>query len=176
MKLSQSWLDFLVYLAPSLLVFGIAYLLVRRFLDTDQKIKYLELKRSMQKDLLPLRLQAFERIILFLERMSPNNLLIRMYQPGMQVSDFHRELLSAVRSEFEHNITQQVYVTNESWDIVRQCRDEVVKMINTSYAECNPSDPGAELSKKVFAQLMGYEEHPVHKAIDQIKNEVHALF
>ena len=169
-------MDFLVYLAPSLLVFGMAYFLVKKFLDTDRNIRYAELKRAMQKDLLPIRLQAYERIVLYMERISPNNLLIRVYQPGMNVADFHKELLLAIRSEYEHNLTQQVYVTNQSWEVVRGCRDEVVKVINTAYAGCNALDPGAELSKKVFENLMAKEEHPVHKAIDLIKNEAHALF
>jgi hypothetical protein len=169
-------MEFLVYLAPSLLVFGTAYFLVKKFLDTDQKMKYAELKRAMHKEILPLRLQAYERIVLYLERISPNNMLIRVYQPGMNVSDFHRELLGSIRSEYEHNLTQQVYVTNQSWDVVRGCRDDLVKIINTSFAACKPTDPGAELSKKVFETLMSREEHPVHKAIDHIKNEAHALF
>lgn len=176
MKLSESWMDFLMFLAPSVLVFGMAYFLVKKFLDTDRSVKFAELKRAMQNDLIPIRLQAYERIVLYMERISPNNLLIRVYQPGMTVSDFHKELLLAVRSEFEHNVTQQVYVTNHCWEVVRGCRDEVVKIINTSAAVCNPLDSGAELSKKVFENLMSKEEHPVHKAIDQIKNEAHSLF
>jgi hypothetical protein len=176
MKISESWMEFLVYLAPSLLVFGMAYFLVKKFLDTDQKMKFAELKRAMHKDILPLRLQAYERIVLYLERISPNNMLIRVYSPGMTAADFHRELLGAIRSEYEHNLTQQVYVTNQAWEIVRGCRDELIKIINTSFAAVNPQDPGAELSKKVFENLMSQAEHPVHKALDQIKNEAHALF
>lgn len=88
MNIPQGVIDFLVYLAPSLLVFLTAYLLIKKFLDTNSTIKQAELKRAIQKDLLPLRLQAYERIVLYLERIAPNNLFARVYEPGMTVMDF----------------------------------------------------------------------------------------
>ena len=176
MNLPQGVIDFLVYLAPSLLVFLTAFYLVKKFLDTDQRTKYAELKRTMDSSILPLRLQAYERIVLFLERISPNNLLVRTYVPGMTVLEFHKEVLLAIRTEYEHNITQQVYVTNAAWNIVRSNRDELVKLINQSLEKCNPNASGVELSKKVFETMLQNEEFPIQRAIDQIKNEAHSLF
>lgn len=172
----QGIIDFLVYLAPSLLVFLTAWLLIKKFLDTNTKIKYAELKRAIQKDLLPLRLQAYERIVLYLERISPNNLLARVYEPGMNVMEFHRALLMTIRSEFEHNITQQVYMSNTGWAIVRKSRDELIRQINEAMQQCNPEAPGLELSKRIYASMVNEEETPIHKAIDQIKNEAHQMF
>lgn len=176
MKIPQGIIDFLVYLAPSLLIFLTAYLLIKKFLDTNTKIKYAELKRAIQKDLLPLRLQAYERVVLYLERISPNNLLARVYEPGMTVMEFHRALLMTIRSEFEHNITQQVYITNTGWAIVRKSRDELIRMINEAMQQCNPEAPGIELSKKIYGKMVNEDETPINKAIDQIKNEAHQLF
>jgi hypothetical protein len=176
MDLPQGVTDFLFYLAPAVLVFITAWYLIKKFLDTDQKLKYAEIKLSMQKDLMPLRFQAYERIVLFLERLSPNNLLIRVYEPGMTVKDFHREILVAIRNEYEHNITQQVYVTNHAWTVVKKSRDELIKLINVSVEKCNPNASGAELSKKVFETMLEGEELPIQKAIDEVKNEAHSLF
>lgn len=111
----------------------------------------------------------------FLERVSPNNMLSRVYVPGMTVLEFHREILQNIRSEYEHNITQQVYVTNAGWNIVRTSRDELVKLINLSVAKCNPNAPGVELSKTIFETMLE-SEFPIQNAIDQIKNEAHSLF
>ncbi len=176
MNLPQGVIDFLVYLAPSLLVFGTSYFLVKRFLDNEQKMKYAELKRTMDQNLLPLRLQAYERIVLYLERISPNNLLIRVYEPGMNVVVFHRELLLNIKAEYEHNITQQVYVTNAAWSIVRKSRDELIKLINVSVSQCQPDAAGVELSKVIFQSMLESEEFPVQNAIDEVKNEAHSLF
>jgi hypothetical protein len=176
MKIPQGIIDFLVYLAPSLLIFLTAYLLIKKFLDTNTRIQYAELKRAIQKDLLPLRLQAYERIVLYLERISPNNLLARVYEPGMTVMEFHRALIMTIRSEFEHNITQQVYITNTGWAIVRNSRDELIRQINEAMQQCNPEGPGIELSKRIYDKMLKEDETPVLKAIDQIKNEAHQLF
>ncbi len=176
MNLPEGVIDFLVYLAPSLLVFLTAFYLVKKFLDTDQRLKYAELKRTLDNTLLPLRLQAYERIVLFLERISPNNLLVRVYVPGMTVMEFHKEILLAIRTEYEHNITQQVYVTNSAWNIVRTNRDELIRLINLSMEQCNPNASGVELSKKVFETMLQREEFPIQKAIDLVKNEAHSLF
>ena len=176
MNLPQGVIDFLVYLAPSLLVFLTAFYLVKKFLDTDQRMKYAELKRTLDNTLLPLRLQAYERIVLFLERISPNNLMVRVYVPGMTVMEFHKEIILTIRTEYEHNITQQVYVTNSAWNIVRTNRDELIKVINQSMEQCNPNASGVELSKKVFETMLQREEFPIQRAIDQVKNEAHSLF
>ena len=85
MNIPQDLTNLLFAVVPGLLVFLTAYFMIKRFLDNEQRMKYAELKSAMTKDLLPLRLQAYERIVLFLERISPNNLLNRVYEPGMSV-------------------------------------------------------------------------------------------
>ena len=176
MNIPNGVTDFLFYLAPSLLVFLTSWFLVKKFLDTDQKLRYAELKRSIDNNLLPLRLQAYERIVLFLERISPNNLIVRIYEKGMSANDLHQALIQTIRSEYEHNITQQVYVTNSVWNAVRKGRDELIKVINIAMKDCPENAPGAELNKRIFENLMKLEESPVQTAIDEVKNEAHALF
>lgn len=173
---ADSITDFLFYLAPPLLVFGMAYFLIKKFLDTNQRIKLLDMKMGMTREMLPLRMQAFERVVLFLERISPNNLLMRVYKPGMKVNDLHHELLQTIRAEYEHNLTQQVYMSNSSWSAVKKGRDELIKIINTSAEKCDPSGPGAELNKMIFQTMMDNEEFPVQTAIEQVKAEAYSLF
>jgi hypothetical protein len=129
-----------------------------------------------QKDIIPLRLQAYERLTLFLERVSLNNLLGRVYQPGLTVREFHLELLSSIRSEFEHNITQQIYVSQQVWNTVRSTREEIVKMINSAASSIDPNAKGTELSKTIFENLMKEENNPAQAAIDLIKSEVNQLY
>ncbi|MFM7902420.1 MAG: hypothetical protein ACKPAD_10600 [Bacteroidota bacterium] len=163
-------------IVPGLLVFLTAYFMIKRFIDNEQRMKFADIKASMKKDLLPLRLQAYERIVLFLERVSPNNLLNRVYETDMSVADFHRALLLTIRTEYEHNITQQVYMTNSVWNVVKNGRDELVKTINLAYGECNADAPGLELSKKIFEVMVRKNEFPIQSALDQVKNEAHQLF
>lgn len=176
MNIPDSVTDILFFLAPALLVLFTAYFLIKKFLDNEQRMKYAELKHAMRKDILPMRFQAYERIVLYLERISPNNLLVRVFEPGMNVASFHKAIITTIRSEYEHNITQQVYVTNSAWEIVRSSRDELIKLVNMSLEKCDPQAPGAALSKTVFESMMASNEFPIQKALEQIKNEAHQLF
>ena len=176
MDLSKSLTEIFFYLAPALLVFGTTFFLLKRFLDSQHRLKLIEARLVTQKDIIPLRLQAYERLTLFLERVSLNNLLGRVYQPGLTVREFHLKLLSSIRSEFEHNITQQIYVSQQVWNTVRSAREEIVKMINSAASSIDPNAKGTELSKTIFENLMKEENNPAQAAIDLIKSEVNQLY
>lgn len=176
MDFSKDITDLLFFLAPALLVFGMAYMLIKKFLDNQYRLKLVETKLLLQKDLVPLRLQAFERLTLFMERISPNNLLGRVYQPGLSVREFHLELLSNIRSEFEHNITQQVYVSKEAWAEVRTAREEIVKIINAAAGTVAPDAKGAELNRAIFESITTLQLMPSQKAIDFLKNEMNQMY
>lgn len=168
--------DILFFLAPALLVFGTAFFLLKRFFDSQYRLKLLEAKLQTQKDIAPLRLQAYERVIVLLERISPNNLIGRVYQPGLTVREFHMELLSNIRSEFDHNISQQIYISQDAWNHVRNTREEIVKVINAAGSSIDPNAKGADLSKIIFENLMKEDHNPAQQAIDFIKKEVNQLY
>jgi hypothetical protein len=176
MDISNDVTNLLFAVVPGLLVFFTAYFMIKRFLDNEQRIKFAEMRAALRKDVLPLRFQAYERILLFLERISPNNMLSRVYETGMTVSDLHRALLLTIRTEYEHNVTQQLYMTNSIWNEVKSGRDELVKTINLAYGECNADAPGVELSKKIFEVMVRQNEFPIQKVIDKLKTEAHQLF
>ncbi|NNF02365.1 MAG: hypothetical protein HKN22_06745 [Bacteroidia bacterium] len=176
MEIPKEISDILFFLAPALLVFGMAYLLVKKFLDNTTRLKMFELKRLLQKDILPQRLQAYERMILFLERISPNNLLVNTYQKGMTVEVFKKELLRSIQSEFQHNVTQQLYMSHEVWLHVKKSKEELVKLIIQSSAQLKPGDPGIALSKVIFSKIMDDDESPTTIALLKIKAEVVTLF
>jgi hypothetical protein len=176
MTLSKDLTDILFFLAPAILVFGTAFFLIKRFLDNQYRIRLLEAKLQTQKDIMPLRLQAYERLTLFLERLSPNNLVGRVYQQGISVREFHLELLNNIRSEFEHNITQQIYVSPQVWNTVRNTKEDVIRIINSTASSLDPNAKGAELSKAIFEKLVQEEENPSQKAIDFLKAELNQFY
>ena len=176
MDITKSITDILFFLAPALLVFGTAFFLLKRFFDNQYRLKLIEAKLQSQKDIIPLRLQAFERLIVFLERISLNNLIGRVYQPGLTVREFHLELLSNIRAEFEHNVSQQIYVSRDVWSSVRAAREEIVKIINASGSSLDPNAKGAELSKEIFERIIKEESNPAQIAIDSIKQEFNQLY
>jgi hypothetical protein len=176
MDLPKGLLDFLVYLAPSLLVFLTAWMLIQRFLDREMKLKLVEAKAALQKDILPLRLQAYERLTIYLERISPNVMLVNLHHPELTVRDFQQVLTDSIRTEFEHNFAQQIYVSGPIWTVVRNTKEEVTRLINTAAASLNPDEPAYLLSKRVFDMMLEQESFPTQNALSILKAEVAHLF
>lgn len=176
MEVQKNIVDLFFFIVPAILVLVTAFFLIKKFLDSQYRIRLIEVKLKTQKDMLPLRLQAYERLTLFLERLSPNNLIGRVYQPGLSVREFHLELLSTIRSEFEHNITQQVYVSTELWNEIRNAKEEIIKIINSTASRIDPNGKGAELSKAIFENIMNENSFDIQKSIDSLKREVNQLY
>src|ERR1043166_4282881 len=120
MEFSKNISDTLFYFVPALLVLFAMFMVMKRFLDTqasilrkflerDIQIKSMEERQDRLKESVPLKLQAYERMILFLERISPNSLLVRVHRGGMAAGQLQSDLVATVRAEFEHNLSQQIY-------------------------------------------------------------------
>ncbi len=176
MTVPQGFLDFLVYLAPSLLVFGTCWFLVKRFLQRESALKVLELRSGQQKELMPLRLQAYERLSIYLERISPNVMLLNQYEPGATVMEFQQKLLEMIRSEFEHNYAQQIYISTPLWTIIRNAKEEVTRQVNAAASTLDPEAPAYQLSKRIFDAIIEKEEFPTQRALNILKSEVAQLF
>ncbi|KXK45214.1 MAG: hypothetical protein UZ10_BCD003002000 [Bacteroidetes bacterium OLB10] len=161
----------LVIIAPTLIVAGGMYLLIKNLLERDYRLKLLESRRLLQKEMLPLKLQAIERMVVFLERLRPESMVFRILQPGMQVRDLQLDLLATIRSEYEHNLSQQVYLTPQSWVAVRQAKDEMIALINVSADSVQTDAKAMELSQKIF-QNAGSQVASIDKAIASLRGEV----
>jgi hypothetical protein len=174
----DSWiLEVLKYTIPGVVVFAVSYSMLRLYLQKEYRIKQLEYKMAALRDAKPVRLQAYERIALFLERVEFNNLLHRVRKQNMNVRDFQLALHSSIRQEFEHNVTQQVYVSIELWNMVRACKEEVLSTINKVATEIPPEAPSLELSKRIFTHLIEQETNsPSQRTLQKLKEEVMELY
>ena len=111
---------------PGLLVLLTTYYLLRDFFKNEERKRYYEMRRETAKSLNPIKLTAYERLALFLERIRPDSLIMRVQTGNMTSGDLHLMLLTTIREEFEHNVTQQIYVGKEVWccSIARQTTGE----------------------------------------------------
>ena len=123
-------------LLPASIVLYAVYLTVRTFINKEIELKRLEVRGHSMETILPNRLQAYERICLFLERISPPNLLLRLNSPGYSAREFHKLLLDEIRNEYNHNVSQQIYMSEEVWNMVRNGKEDLVIMINEASAAC----------------------------------------
>jgi hypothetical protein len=168
--------DLIKVILPAGLVLWAMYLTVSSFIKKDLIQKELEIKAETTKTLLPIRLQAYERMALFLERISPNNLLIRLNGQTPNVLSFQQLMLSEIREEFSHNLSQQVYMSDEAWTTVKNAMNETVALINLSAKDLSPDAPAIELSKRIFEIMMGKEVNPSDEALKVVKQEMRDSF
>ncbi len=157
---------------PGLIVFLTAWIILRNMIRNDQEKRRQEIVMQGARTITPLRLQAYERIVLFLERISLESLLVRVSSPGMNAGQLQSALLSAIRSEFEHNLSQQIYMTPQAWEVVKNARSNVIKLINSESERLDPEAQSIELSKQLLSKVMELEKEPTRVAIDFLKSEV----
>ncbi len=165
------------YIIPALVVFLTTYMVLRAFLDREQQMRLMEYRQAHLREALPVRLQAYERLTLFLERMSLNNLLPRVRKQEMTVAEFRMALINNIRMEYEHNLSQQVYISADAWGMVRAAKEETISVINRNAMTLLPELPGIELHKKIIAELAETEDDAITlKVLVQLKKEVMLLY
>ena len=129
-----------------------------------------------KKIILPLRLQAYERIVLYLERINPNSLLQRISKPEMTPVQLQSALIKAIREEFEYNLSQQLYVSHRSWELVKNAKEETIKLIYSAAGKVAEGASSQELVKNIFDQMMVNEKMPCDFALEEIKKELQKNF
>jgi hypothetical protein len=164
--------DILKNTIPALIVFLTAWILLRNMIRNDQDRRRQEIILQGARTVTPIKLQAYERIVLFLERISLESLLVRVSSPDMTISQLQSALLTTIRSEFEHNLSQQIYMSPQAWEVVKNARSNTIKMINSEAEKMKGDAAGIDLSRQLLAKVMELEKEPTRAAIDYIKNEV----
>lgn len=164
----------LPYILPSVVVFLTAYYLLMQFLKNERLRRLEEMRIDRTRTTLPIRLQAYERIILLLERIAAENLVMRVLQPGMTVQNLQQAMLHTVREEFSHNLSQQLYVSSGLWALVRNAKEETLGQINASASLFDPKANASELAGKLIAQ--GVDKPVVPGIIEALKAEASKLF
>jgi hypothetical protein len=168
--------EILKYTLPALIVFFTAFVLISLNLRNEEKKRRHEMSREKKESILPLRLQAYERLILFLERIAPEALVMRVGRQDLNVSQTLNELVANIRTEFEHNLVQQTYISSPAWEMVKNAKNNMIKLITESAQELKPSDNGLLLGRQILEDANEMDGTPVSPAIEYLKKEVRELF
>ncbi|MCB0501111.1 MAG: hypothetical protein KDD32_00345 [Bacteroidetes bacterium] len=175
--------ELLKYIIPSVVIFIGTYFIMQNFFENqwkergyEVKAKELELKNKeiteRNRIVLPIKLQAYERLIIFLERISPNSSLQRVRLPGMSASDLQLALITNIRAEFEHNTAQQLYISKDAWQLVKTVKEEMIKLYNLIGANIAKEASGLDYSKAILEYLLNSEKDlPTDTAIKFLKQD-----
>jgi len=168
--------EILKYILPSLVVFFTVFYLIKLYLFGEEKKRIIQLKQDSRNLVTPIRLQAYERIAMYLERINPSNLVMRLNNSKLNVAQFQILLNSSIRSEFEHNLSQQIYISSEAWEAVKNAKEEVVKIINLAAGKLNANATSNELASKIFEIIVDYNILPTDSALEVLKKEIRILY
>lgn len=168
--------DLIKIIVPAALVLYAMYLIVKSFLDRELQKQVMVSREKNTEIVLPIRLQAYERMVLFLERITPQNLLRRLSSGELSARELQQVLLHEIREEYNHNLSQQVYMSDESWRSVRHAMEEVISIVNKS-ADSLPEDARAiDLNRKILQKVVDEEADPAGPALKKIKDEIRQTF
>lgn len=168
--------DLLKIVLPAALVIYGMYLTVVSFLNKEREKLLINLKTQNTQTILPIRLQAGERLCLLLERITPNNLVRRVNQTEYSARDLHTQLIREVREEFNHNLSQQVYFSDETWESVKRAVEGVVTVVNSSFQDMNEEARGIDLAKRIFQRSLDERNDGIQIALSQVKSEIRIYF
>ncbi len=167
-------LESVAYILPALVTGMVAYYFFDRFTSLEMRKMAHEVKRENARISLPLRLQAYERMVLFLERISPQLLLPRVKAVTDNPAEYAELLVKHIETEFEHNLTQQIYISDKAWSVIVTAKNATIQLIRNVLDE-----KGAETTAAYREQIIrrGIQEtYPSHSAIVYLKSEVTELF
>lgn len=167
-------IEILAYTIPSLITGGVAYFLFQSHFKDQQKTRLWLIQRENQKMALPLRLQAYERMTLFMERIHPSQLMVRINPISTNKNDYENYIIAHIEQEFEHNIAQQIYISDKCWTVILTAKNATVQMIRNA-AKNEKVTNADELRTFVITELLE-KTSPSTTALSFIKNEVAELW
>ncbi|MBR5434414.1 MAG: hypothetical protein IK117_08250 [Bacteroidales bacterium] len=145
--------------------------LVKAFLENETAKATESRKIENAKITMPLRIQAYERLVLLLERIKPESLLLRVQSPNMTAGLLHQELLITIRAEFEHNLSQQIYVSQAAWDSVKAAKDSLIRLINEEAVNVATGAPASTLSEAIIKATVSQASNPTDNALSVLKKD-----
>lgn len=168
----ETLLHIIAYTIPGIIVFITAFYSIKLFMKNDQDKRNAEIREKTVSVSIPIKLQAYERLVLFLERVNPESLLIRTQSAEMSAGQLHHDILVTIRAEFEHNLSQQIYISSQSWLAVKRAKEVLIKIINEEAAKIAVNAPASALSEGILIRIIQMKDNPIQIAIDTLKSEV----
>jgi hypothetical protein len=154
----------------------VVYFFLQKQSEREMRNIHIELKKQRQEFFLPNRVEAYQRSILLMERLHPNSLVMRLHNPGLPAKALQAEFLKAIRDEYNHNVAQQLFISPKAWKMLKDSKEEVIKLINLAGNQMTATSTGMDLSAKIFEILSQLEQLPSEVTVEFLKKEFQELF
>lgn len=164
-------LDLFRSLLPAVIVSILAWYFFKHYFQQEIQRQKAVFQEQEQKMVLPNRLQAYERLCLLLERIVPENLVLRVNQPGLSVAQLHLALVQSVREEYEHNLSQQLYVSQGVWALVKNAKEQTIQLINSAGGALDAEQESVHLVQALLTAKVETDFKAIDLALHAVKNE-----
>lgn len=171
---SERIIDLILYAIPALITGIIAYYFFKEHTKNEDGRRRFLLHKDMQVNAMPLRLQAYERMALFLERITPNKLLVRIVPTSSNKEDYEALLIATIEQEYEHNLSQQIYLSDQCWGIISAAKNATIQLIRKA-SLLEKTDTANKLREVVLTEMMD-RRAPSDAALSYIKQEVSEMW
>ncbi|MBR1809953.1 MAG: hypothetical protein IJ776_11310 [Paludibacteraceae bacterium] len=168
-------LELLKYTVPALIVLAATWLVLGKLLKEERQKREYELRRQDRNITNPLRLRGFERLALLLERITPEHMLMNLDFSSMTIQDLQRHLLQTVRLETDHNLSQQIYVSDETWQAVLLAKEETLNFINAIALQMPEGSTTLLYAQTLITAYRQNGETPVQHAMQLLKDEAKGI-
>jgi hypothetical protein len=168
--------DALMFTLPGAITGATAYLLINKYLKEQSRKDAMALRREAMKVTTPVRLQAYERVILLLERIEPSSAVNRLVTPNKSSKQMQLDLIRTIQEEYNHNIVQQIYMSGEAWELVKKAKDDAIKLITLAGRKTKDDDSAYQFSKTLIEVQSEEELYTSKHAIESLKREVRRMF
>lgn len=169
-------LELAFYVLPALLSIGASVITLKFFLRREELRELAAQRQNAYATILQLRIAAYERITLYVERIRPQNMLPRLEPAVKTAKALYEELLSTIQNEFEHNIVQQIYISQKTWYKLLQAKSELAKTIEEAYKKVPPQSPGVKLAEMIFTLMREKNDTHLAECLEMLRYDVLSLF
>ncbi len=172
--MTEQLIQALLYTLPSLASGFVAVYFFKEYTKSDAGLQKFKLLKEDKKLTTTLRLQAYERMTLFLERITPANVVFRIKAQNNDKQAYEMSLLHTIETEFEHNLAQQIYITDECWNVISSAKNTTIQIIRDCANDANILN--ADELRQAIIQKVINKQAPSDTALAFIKSEVKDLF
>lgn len=168
--------DLIKIILPAALVIYAVYLVFGAFSKKEKQIQQAELKLKSREIAFPIRLQAYERLILFLERVSLPNLISRTEKNNLTALIYYTQIVAEIRDEYNHNLSQQVYVSDKAWDLLTGAKERTIAFMNQAFPQVDAESDARGFAKLLLDKYIADNQDFTSEAIQFLKNEIRELY
>lgn len=169
-------LEIIKYAVPALIVFLTVYFILKKYMENQLQLLAIQNRSKRSDQLVVSKLQAYERLMMFCERIHVPNLIYRLKTSQTNARLLENSLLIGIQQEFDHNLSQQIYVSEQLWKIIQLSKDQLINYIMEQRVLLGDQASGEDLSRQLLQNLPGADKDPIAKAKQAIRAETSVLF